>query len=310
MRGKVDELVLKGAWDKEKAYKYWKETLNDIRVGQVNFDADRDLRGTLDELKKGKDGLYPDLTAEERSKLIDSTGKKIHRDQIIFNFQDNKIKDENEAKMLVSWADGKLSEQDVKDGLLNMNIRRPFAEKMFKKLYDSPVVETDYGTYVKIRSAQVAGASTSEIAQSVLDNSDKLSASDKKRLIDKSFTESDKQLKAKIKYNADALKIWSIRNLSTAKNDLSDDVVYEFHRRIDAENAQGARVDEIAQEVIKDKIKENIPSTAIMADVPNFVAERNNMRRVFEKNSKLKGKAPEPRATVPLAGSGVDFDDL
>lgn len=310
MGSKVDELVNKGAWNKEEAYKYWKNKINEIRTGQVDFDADRDLQGTYNELKKGKDGLYPDLTAEERSKLIDSTGKKIHRDQIISAFQDNKVKDENEAKMLVKWADGNLTEQEVKNGLLNMGIRRPFAEKMFAKLYDNPTVETDYSTYVKIRSAQVAGASTNDIAQAILDNSSKLSASDKKRLIDKSFSETDKQLKSKIKYNADALKIWSIRNLSTPKNDLSDDVVYEFHRRIDAESAQGGRVDEISQEVIKDKIKENVPTTALMADVPNFVAERNNMRRVFEKNSKLKGKAPESKPITSPIGSGVDFDDL
>ena len=310
MKSKIDEMVTLGAWEKEKAYKEWAKRESDMRTGQVDHDADIDLKGTLEELKKGEKGMYPDLTPDERSKRIDSVGMKIRRDQLINAFQDNRQKDQAEAGVLVSWAEGTLTEKQLKDGLANMEIRRPFAERMFKKLYDDPTVMTDLPTFVKIRNMQLSNASVGDINQAILDNGNKLSSTDKKQLIEKTFTETDKQQKEKIKYNSDALKIWSIRNLSTPKNDLSGDVVYEFYRRVNNEGAQGGRIDEIAQEVIKDKIKEASPSTALMADVPNFVAERNSIKRVYDKNSKLKGKAPTPRSSVVTGGNGIDFDDL
>lgn len=281
-----------------------------MRTGLVYFDADRDLTGTLDELKKGTNGIYADLTSKERSELIDSMGRKIRRDQLISAFQDNRQKDEHEAKTLVAWADGTLTEQQIKDGLLSLRLRRPFAEKMFKQLYADPNVKTDFRSYIKIRGMQIAGSPTSDINQAILDNGDKLSTADKKVLIEKTFSETDKQQKEKIKYNRDALHIWAVKNLSIPDKDLAGDVVYEFHRRVDNENAQGNRIDEIAQEVIKDKIKEYHPSTALSNDVPNFIAERNSLKRVYEKNSKLKGKAPTPKPSVITGGSGIDFDDL
>lgn len=283
----------------------------------LTSDVGRDNSSNIDDsfvynqLKLGEKGAYGDLTPEERGEGLDNIQKKVRRNQILFTFQQNQNQDKNEAQMLVDATDGKLNPEQVKDGLLGQGVRRSFGEKMLKKVYGNPNPDTDYSVYNKVRDMQLTDATPKEINDFILDNSDKLSNNDKKFLIDKTFSEVDKKQKTTIRYNADALKNWAKDKLSLMPQ-VSSDLIYEFHRRVNQSNAQGAAIDAIAQELQKEKIKELYPPTALLQDVPNFTADRNRLRKVYEKESKLKGKSNtnQKPANINAVSSGVNFDDL
>ncbi|MFA5499492.1 MAG: hypothetical protein WC404_00255 [Candidatus Omnitrophota bacterium] len=309
---KLDAMADAGFLTYEEATNYKVKLNKEWNEQHVDYDVSNNPEWALQELQKGEQGFYRGISPDVRAKGASDAKAKIRKNQILFQFQDNQDKDKNEAQMLIDSIDGKLSKDQIKNSLITGGIRRPFAEKMFKQVLADPNPKTNNETYIKVRAMELNNAPVSEITQTILDNNDKLSNEDKRRLIDHAFSKADIKEKDKISYNAAALRIWSVKNLGdfTKGKDLSADVVYEFHRRVDQEKAQGNRVDEIAQEVIKDKIKEYYPSTAVMSDVPNFIAEKNSIKKIYEKNSKLKGKAPSPGPSVITGGSGIDFDDL
>lgn len=259
----------------------------------------------LSELKKGKKGIYAETPEKDRNDAIESVEKKIIRNQSTMKFTIEQDKDKNESDMLLSNP----TESQIKEALSTQKIRLSFGEKMLKKLYDVPATSTDYMAYNEIRDMQTKGASVKNINQMIVDNSDKITEQDKKSLIDKSTTELDKKQKMTIQYNAEAIKGWAKNNLSIIP-EVSADMVYDFYKKVDSENAQGKRIDEIAQEVIKNKIKTIYPETSLLEDMPNFVADRKRIRRVLEKQSNLKVKTPKRLINPTLDESVIDFDDL
>jgi hypothetical protein len=184
---------------------------------------------------------------------------------------------------------------------------------MLKRLESADGVDrpTDNEIYSQIRSMVSLGYTRPQVIDTIFNHSDKLSNEDTRRLVDHVLSKSDTAENDRINYNVTALNLWSKRNLGDffGNKDLSSDIVYEFHRRVDKEKAIGIRIDEIAQEVIKDNIKKYNPSTSLMEDAPNYVGGKNGIKKTNEKNSKLKGEVPisKPPATD---GSGIDFDDL
>ena len=261
------------------------------------------------QLKLGGSGDYADLTVKERAEYFTKLEQKIRRNQILFQFDSSQNQNKNEVQMLINRDEGKLDISQVKDALLSLSIRRPFGEKMLEKLYAIHPEVSDYKVYNDIRELQNTNASAQEINEKILDSLEKLSAQDTKDLINKTYAEIDKKQKIIIRYNADALKNWAKQNLSLMP-EMQADLVYEFHRRINQSNAQGSAIDVIAQELQKEKIKEIYPPTALMNDVPNFVSDRKRLKKVYEKESKLKGKTQPKPTNVIIGGTGMGYDDF
>jgi hypothetical protein len=286
--------------------------------GFIDYDIQRDTSTDTEQsfvykqLQLGDKGYYSFLSADARTKALEKSQLKIGRNRRYSDYMLNKNQDQNERKMLVDWIDGKLDIEVVKNSLLNNDIRRSFGEKMLKKYYSLAPENTDYKVYNQIRELQNTNTPPEEINKLIIENSDKLNPSDIKDLINKTYSEVDQKQKIMIRYNANALKDWAEKSLLDNNQELSSNIVYEFHRRVNQENAQGARIDEIAQELQREKIKELYPPTALMKDVPNFVADRKRLRKVYERESKLRGKSAPAKKPVSaiIDSGGIDFDDL
>jgi hypothetical protein len=314
----------------------WKSTLNDalksgvankaeldlidlntqkkLQESVLNSDRNKDNATSINEsyvyqqLKLGKDGDYPWLSSEDRAKELSTIESKVRRNELLFTFQRNEDHNQNERQMLVDASEGKLTPERVKDGLLGQTIRLSFGEKMLKKVYANPNPDTDYTTYNKVREMQLTDAAPQEINQFIVENFDKLSNPDKKFLIDSTYSEADKKKNTIIRYNSEALKNWGKDKLSMMPG-VQADLIYEFHRRVNQDNAQGQAIDVIAQELQKEKIKEIYPESALMDDVPNFTADRNRLKKVYGKESKLKGK-PLSQKPAGAYSAGMGFDDF
>ncbi|MCK9447120.1 hypothetical protein M0Q50_09740 [bacterium] len=315
-RKSYDKAIAVGLYTRDEAQYKWNDFLNKVNEGRLTSDIAKDSATDItksyvyNQLKLGKEGIYGSLPEKSIGEGLDNIQKKVRRNQYLFTFQQNQNQDKNEAQMLVDSIDGNLNPDKVKNALLGQDIRRSFGEKMIKKVYDNPNPETDYSIYNKVRELQLTNATPQEINQFILDNSDKLNDADKKFLIDKTFSETDRKQKTIIRYNVDALKGWAKDKISLMPG-ASSDLIYEFHRRVNDSNAQGQAIDTIAQELQKEKIKELYPNTALMSDVPNFTASRNKLKRVYEKESKLKGKSQSMNKAInTVVNTGIGFDDL
>lgn len=78
-----------------------------------------------------------------------------------------------------------------------------------------------------------------------------------------------------------------------AKRDAEvEGVVSDFFRRVDKEQAQGERIDEIAKEVIGEKVKKQFPGVNRMEDIPHVVIDaKGKVHRVLNPEQKSKLKA-------------------
>jgi hypothetical protein len=194
--------------------------------------------------------------------------------------------------------------------MLNGDIKPKDGEKLIKELYTPNANETNFKIYSQIREMQTRKNSVDEINNFILNNSDKLTANDTKALINKTFSEQDKNRNMRLNFSVEALKGW-VKNSLSLMPEVSSEIVYDFFNRVDKENAQGARIDEILKDVQKDYIKKYNPQTALLEDVPNIIASRNKIQRVYEKESKIKTKStPQVKSNVIISNSGIDFDDL
>jgi hypothetical protein len=305
--------VSKGTITPAKGKDYWDR----YRLGSVDLDIKRDEATsfkesyTLAELKKGKDGIYKHLTSEELAERIDSAELHIGRNKKNQDFFIDKNQEATEANMLILDAEGNLSYQEVKDNLLSLGISKEFGAKMLKKVGKSdPNAETKNEVYNQARGMQLTNAKPKAINEYILDHADQLNIQDKKQLMEFTKAGENPKQQAIIRYNSEALKEWSKKSLSLM-GDVPNDIVYEFHRRVNKEKAEGARIDEIAQELQKEHIKEAYTPTALMTDVPNFIASRNNLKKVYGKQSKLKGVTPKPiNAVTGSNGMPQSFEDI
>lgn len=316
--------LLNGIKDKISADKY-RELRKETETGFINYDIQRDTSTDTEEsfvykqLQLEDKGYYNFLSAEARTKALEESQLKIGRNKRMSDYMINKNQNQNESKMLVDWIDGKASPEGIKNAILSGSVRRNFGEKLFKNFYADLSEHTDFSIYNKIREMQLSNTTPQEINQTILDNADKINDKDKRFLIEKTLSETDIKRNAQIRYNAGALKVWAGNELGrigatpeSENSKLSNDIVYEFHRRVNESDAQSVKVDEIAQELVREKIKEFHPQTALIEDVPNFVANRNRIKKLYGKNSKLKGTPVkmQPINVITNNDNGINFYDL
>jgi hypothetical protein len=213
------------------------------------------------------------------------------------------------SQMIVAQSEGTLTFDQIKSGMLNGSIKPKDGERLIKQLKELPAVKTDYSIYTKIRELQTSGEAIETINQTILENSDKLTPQDTKFLIEKSFNEQDKNRNMRIKFSVDALKGWTKNNLSLMP-EVSSEIVYDFFNRIDKEKAEGVRIDEILMDVQKDYIKKYNPSTALLEDAPNIIANRKRIQKVYEKESKIRTRSTPKQNSPVIGNTGINFDDL
>lgn len=290
--------------------------LDDVRLGEIDLDIMKDESVNskesfvVNELKKGDKGIYKNLTEKERADRLEKAELHIGRNKRLFEFAQEQDQNQNEAGMLIKQIDGTLTIKEVKDNLLSLGIRKSFGEKILKNLYADATAKTDYAVYNQVKEMQLSNASPAQINQFILDNSDNLSSADKKYLINQTYANADKKQNTIIRYNSNALKNWALK-VSDGNTGLANDLTYEFYKRVTESNATDAQIDNIAQELQKEKIKELYPSTALTNDVPNFVADRKKLKKLYSKESKLTGKSASIKPMNAVLGTtSVNFDDL
>jgi len=313
---KLEEMVAGGFLSREDAATNRAERASKWAVAQVDADIGKDMATDLDnsyvysQLKLGNKGTYENLPEQERGKALERIQLKINRNKRLFEFNQNVNQEQNLANMIIAKTENTLSYEQIKSSMLNGDIKPKDGEKLIKELYTPNANETNFKIYSQIREMQTRKNSVDEINNFILNNSDKLTANDTKALINKTFSEQDKNRNMRLNFSVEALKGW-VKNSLSLMPEVSSEIVYDFFNRVDKENAQGARIDEILKDVQKDYIKKYNPQTALLEDVPNIIASRNKIQRVYEKESKIKTKStPQVKSNVIISNSGIDFDDL
>ena len=291
----------------------YKKEIQELTKGQLTYDLGRDMALSLEnsytysQLKLGDKGDYAELSKEDAGRALEEIQLKVNRNKRDFEFQQNINQKQNLAQMIIAQSEGKLTYEEIKTGMLSGAIKAKDGEHLIKQSKELPAITTDYIAYTKIRELQAGGASIDESNQAILENSDKLTPADTKFLIEKSFNEQDKNHNMRLKFSVDALKGWAQNSLSLMPQ-VTSEIVYDFFNRIDKEKAKGARIDEILIETQKDYIKKYNPDTALLEDVPNIIASRNRIQKVFEKESKIKAKSAPKQ--VSIENVNISFDDL
>lgn len=312
---RYSDLATNGAMTKQEAGQEFVKWKNGLIEGQVNFDIGNDMSTNLtdsyvyNQLKLGEKGEYAGLEKDKIGNMLQKIQVKVQRNKRDFIFAQNTNQSQTLGNMIISQAEGTLDYDQIKIEMLKGNLKPEDGDELIKKINDLPAVETDYNVYTQIRELQASGASANEINRKILENSDKLTPQDTKFLIDKTFSEKDSNRNMRIKFSVDALKGWVQTNLSLMP-EISSEIVYDFFNRVDSEKADGKRIDEILMSVQKDYIKKYNPSTALLEDVPNIIADRKRIQKVYEKESKIKAKSTPKQITPVVISPGIDFDDL
>lgn len=275
----------------------------------VNMDTSTDMEDSfvVQQLRLGSKGYYKDIDPESRDKALGLAQAKVRRNFLMNKMQQTQDWDKNEAQLSVDQIDGKADPAFIKDSILNGSIRRPFGEKMLKKVYELNAEKTKPEAYNEIRMRQLLGEKPAEIISLVLENKDKLTADDAKYLLQKNSAPEDDIDKGKIKYNYENLSAWSREGSLMLESEVTND----FLKRIAKDNATGSRIDDIAVEVQKDTIKKYSPDVATLEDVPNFIVNRKKFMKAFNRKSKLKGEKADitPSVVKPNVVLGTDDND-
>lgn len=187
MKNRVDEMMSVGAIDQMAGYKYWTATEHDLNVGQVKNDIELDAGLALRELQKGKEGIYPDITTEERQDLTKAAEYQIARSERIAKQNIMIARNKNEAAMVDKYWNGTLTNDEVENGLLTGGISAGFGNTMMKNLQSPKSIDakTDPETYMKlVDSILTPGRNPFEVRAELLKaNTDgKLSRNDLQRL--------------------------------------------------------------------------------------------------------------------------------
>jgi hypothetical protein len=293
-----------------------RKRLDDYRLGHVDLSIMNDAALSKEEsyvyqqLKAGKDGDYPDMSDAERADRLEKAELHIRRNKAMSDYGTAVNQDTNEKDLLNKHGTNEVTETDVKNLLISTGVRKDFGDKYLKSIYELPALQTEYAAYNKIKMMQLQGKSEKEINRAVIDNIGLLTTDDKSKLLGSSYNALDRKTII-LKSSAEALKNWAEKSFPSLilGEAQTNEVLYNFLQR--AEASPDANIDEIMQGVQKDYIKKFYPDTTMLPDVPNIIGNRNKIQKVYERESKAKGKKADMKPLNPVTQTmNVDFDAL
>lgn len=212
-----------------------------------------------------------------------------------------KIFDPNEQYTLIDAQDA------FADGMISLEQY----EKIEDRLTSDKAVKarTDVKVYNDIRTIQMTGeidgqpATATQINELILERSAEglLSDGDSKTLLEKTIGDITSRSSELVKLNEEGLKSWGQQTFFGAEvawdqmpvqtQGKLNEMIYKFHRRVDDEQAEGSRIDEIAEEVKREYIKAEHPELGDVADIPHVVVGLDGkVKRLLDPKQKTKVK--------------------
>jgi hypothetical protein len=283
---------------------YGQKILNDFRQSSVDFDIMQDASVhpsesyVLDELLAGKSGRYAYLTDEERGKKVEQIQKKIKKNMAERTFRTTQQQDQMESQLLSAFGSDEVTPHQVQELLLNSSVRKDFGKKYQEAMFTPPPRTTDPRAYNKIKIAQLSGRPRKEINEMLAGSLGSIKADDRQKLIEGDFDPmDDKTLTAKA--SAQAIYEWA--------EELGEDpaeAAFRVFRKIE----NGLTPDNAALMVQELLIQRQYPDTVI-SGIPNIVASRNRIKKVYRRESKAKGK-PAEISSAGVYQHTIGFDDL
>jgi len=296
----VDRSVSSGAV----SVAYGQKVLNDFRQASVDYDIMQDASVSpsesyvLDELLAGKSGRYAYLTDEERGKKIDQIQKKIKRNMTERTFRTTQQQDQMESQLLSAFGSDEVTPHAVQELLLNSSVRKNFGRKYQEAMFTPPPRTTDPRAYNKIKMAQLSGKSQKEINEMIVANLGSLKDEDRRFLAENAYDPADdKTMTARA--SAQAIYEWA-----EELGEDPDEAAYRVFRKIE----NGLTPDNAALMVQELLIQRKYPDTVI-SGIPNIIASRNRIKKVYRRESKAKGKPAEISAAGVYQHT-IGFDDL
>ncbi len=139
MNIKINEMVGRGIWNADKAQKFREELKTEINVGLAASDMDLDPQATLIELKKGKEGAYPDIPHDERLKLTDRAETQIQKADRIAEKNIIIAKNKNESDNLNAYR----QIIQTKDGFTQNKLTTQLIDKVNKEA-DAKLIDSNF----------------------------------------------------------------------------------------------------------------------------------------------------------------------
>lgn len=288
-----------------------REHLNNYRLGSVDLDIMRDTSiNTSDsyvhqELLKGKEGAYPELTDKERADRLEDSELHIKRNKQLGVRSFKKQQRQNEGQLLSDIGTENVTRNKVRDMQISAAIDEKFADKYKEKMYYVPPEETNHATYNEIKMRQLKGADDGTINMRILDGIERLTPEDKDSLLKSRYNPADEKA-ISMRASVQALRDWAYDSLAGMTFNKQEEIVYQFLQKVDKE---GVDMDSAMKEIQRSYIKETYPDTTTLDDIPNIVGNRNKLIKVYNRESKAGGQ----KTTISSgAFDSIDigFDDL
>lgn len=308
---KIDEAVAAGYITTEDAVKAKLNRASKWGEAQVERDISIDPKSTLEELQKGKEGVYIDLPETKRTELIKTAKNEVIKSQKI---SDALVKDQqavNYKQAMLNAFDGKLTVKSAQELYRNNFI----SDTQFSKLnnylyYNLPTVnEDDLGTYNSIAQMQAEGDKTPEEINSVILDSaakNKLKNASAKQLIGKTYNDFKNRKDDLVALNAKEMRTVGEEFFRTSLDETDkskvEQAIYTFHRRVIEENAEGERIPQIAQEIMTDAIRKEYPEI-------NQVETINRVKEMFGVKDNQSQELMPPKNSTSEKSPFTEYPD-
>jgi hypothetical protein len=133
---KINEMSGRGIWNAQATQKFREEIKTEINVGLATSDMNLDPKSALIELKKGKEGAYPDIPHDQRLKLTDMAENQILKDEKIAERNLIIAKNQAESDNLDAYLDITQSPEGVEKNKMTTDLIDKVNKQVDAKLVD------------------------------------------------------------------------------------------------------------------------------------------------------------------------------
>jgi hypothetical protein len=287
-----------GVLSAKDAQENWAKVKAGLPEAQADWDILNAPEYALDALQKGEESIYRDIPLDKRTSLIKEAETRIKT-------LEKTVKQEVVQRQFVNYKaamlqafDGKLSEKVTQELFRNEDISdAQFSKLSYYLSYHVPAMEDNMEVYNEIIRSQAEGdKDEEELNNIILDNTakSKLKNQTAKQLLSKTYSDHKTRKDELIALNTKEMRAvggeFFRDELDETDKPKLETAIYTFNKRVMAENAEGERITEIAQEVMTDTIRKEYPEI-------NQVETINKVKEMFGLKNTEGGELPPPKNT-------------
>lgn len=287
-----------------------------ITAGLADIKSDTHISVIDSLIGSGEFDMAEKYLKENRKQIVGEAAKRFDSDYVkaqkrkaqeVAKYEMEQRYDQNLHQTLIDDTEGNLSYSELyrrwRTGELKDTDFKAMEARMRSPEYGYTRLDTgaspDQGAFNAIREAQLSGEYTQGQIDRMIQAEKQLGPEDRKYLINQKVSVINDPKDQRIAAQAKSVADFGSRYFETGwfgwgkkeKDAETQALVSEFYKRVDKENADGERVDEIAKEVIGTHIKKKHPEINRLEDVPHIIIGIDGkIKRLFAPEVKTKTK--------------------